>query len=65
MMLKNSIYHKFIQFLQNDLAMSQDALAIVQKTIEKNIEPVPMVLWQYGLVTLDELDRIYDWLETA
>ena len=65
MMLKNSIYHKFIQFLQNDLAMSQDALAIVQKTIEKNIEPVPMVLWQYGLVTLDELDRIYDWLETV
>ena len=64
-MLKNSIYHKFIQFLQNDLAMSQDALAIVQKTVEKNIEPVPMVLWQYGLVTLEELDRIYDWLETA
>lgn len=64
-MLKNSIYHKFIQFLQNDLAMSQDALAIVQKTWEKNVEPVPMVLWKYGLVTLDELDRIYDWLETV
>ncbi|MBD1943946.1 DUF2949 domain-containing protein, partial [Coleofasciculus sp. FACHB-712] len=21
--------------------------------------------WQYGLVTLEQLDQIYDWLETA
>jgi hypothetical protein len=26
---------------------------------------VPMILWQYGLVTLEQLDRIFDWLETA
>lgn len=63
--MKNSIYHKFVQFLHDDLAMSKDALAIVHKTVEKNVEPVPMILWQYGLVTLEELDRIYDWLETA
>jgi hypothetical protein len=62
--MKNSIYKKFIQFLQDDLAMPKDTLAMVQKAIEKNSEPVPMILWQYGLVTLEELDRIYDWLET-
>jgi hypothetical protein len=22
-----------------------------------------MVLWQYGLISLEDLDRIYDWLE--
>ena len=26
---------------------------------------LPMILWQYGLVTLEQLDRIFDWLETA
>lgn len=26
---------------------------------------MPMVLWQYGLVTLDQLNQILDWLETA
>jgi hypothetical protein len=26
---------------------------------------LPMVLWQYGLVTLEQLDQIFDWLETA
>lgn len=63
--MTSSIYNNFIQFLENDLAMPKDALAIVQKAVDKNVEPVPMILWQYGLVTLEELDRIYDWLETA
>ncbi|MBE9076494.1 DUF2949 domain-containing protein [Romeria aff. gracilis LEGE 07310] len=27
--------------------------------------PLPMVLWQYGLVTISQLEQIYDWLETA
>jgi hypothetical protein len=61
--MKNSIYQKFIQFLQDDLGLPKEALAMVQKAVEKNSEPVPMILWQYGLVTLEELDRIYDWLE--
>jgi hypothetical protein len=26
---------------------------------------LPMVLWQYGLVTLDQLDKIFDWLSEA
>ena len=65
MILKNSIYKKFIQFLQDDLAMSKDVLVIVQKAVEKNVEPIPMILWQYGLVSLEELDRIYDWLEAV
>ena len=26
---------------------------------------VPMILWPDGLVTLEQLDRIFDWLETA
>jgi hypothetical protein len=24
-----------------------------------------MTLWQYGLITLEQLEQIYDWLETA
>ena len=64
-MLKNSIYKNFTQFLKEELSMSADSLAIAQKAIEENPGPIPMILWQYGLVNLDELDRIYDWLETA
>ncbi len=60
-----ALYTKFIQFLQEELALSADSIQVVQRSIEQNPGPLPMVLWQYGLVTLEELERIYDWLETV
>lgn len=56
---------KLIRFLQEDLAISASAVAMALKKIEQNPGPLPMILWQYGLVTIDQLDRIYDWMETA
>lgn len=60
-----TIYAKFIKFLKDELAISTDSIAIAQRSVEQNPGPLPMILWQYGLVTLEELDRIYDWLETV
>jgi hypothetical protein len=60
-----ALYTKFIQFLQEELALSTDSIEVVQRSVEQNPGPLPMVLWQYGLVTLEELERIYDWLETV
>jgi len=54
---------QLIDFLQKELAISQDSIAIAQRTMEQNLGPLPMVLWQYGLITLEQLDRLYDWLE--
>lgn len=58
-----TLYNKFIQFLQEELALSTDSIEVVQRSVEQNPGPLPMILWQYGLVTLEELERIYDWLE--
>ena len=60
--MKPAIYDKFIKFLKEELALSTDSIAVVQRTVEQQSAPMPMILWQYGLVTLEELDRIYDWL---
>jgi hypothetical protein len=57
--------NKLIRFLQEDLAISTSAVTMALKKIEQNPGPLPMILWQYGLVTIDQLDRIYDWMETA
>ena len=62
--MKPAIYAKFITFLKEELAFSNDSLKIVDKAVEERVAPIPMVLWQYGLVTLEELDRIYDWLHS-
>jgi hypothetical protein len=56
---------RFLRFLQEDLAISHSSLAIALRHREQDPGPLPMILWQYGLVTLEQLDQIYDWLETA
>lgn len=57
-------YSRLLNFLQEDLAVSESSLAIAQKHREQDPGPLPIILWQYGLITLGQLDKIYDWLET-
>jgi len=58
-------YTRFIKFLQDEINLPQDSIAMAQKTVDQNLGLMPVVLWQYGLVDLDQLNRIYDWLERA
>ncbi|MFM6190125.1 MAG: DUF2949 domain-containing protein [Planktothrix sp.] len=68
-----SNYSRFIRFLQDELSLSPDSIAMAERanhptdSQHKYIDPSPvsMTLWQYGLVTLEQLDKIFDWLETA
>lgn len=62
--MKSAIYTQFIKFLKEELALSSDSIEIVNRAIEVYPVPIPMILWQYGLVTLEELDCIYDWLHS-
>ena len=54
---------QLIDFLQQELSIPQDSIAIAQRSMKKNLGPLPMVLWQYGLITIEQLDRLYDWLD--
>jgi hypothetical protein len=54
---------QLIQFLQSDLAISPLSIAIAVRHCEQDPGPLPMILWRYGLVTLEQLDKIFDWLE--
>ena len=58
-------YSRFLNFLQEELSLSTNSIALAERSVAQNPGPLPMILWQYGLVTLEELDRIFDWLETA
>lgn len=53
---------KFLQFLQEDLAIAPASIALALRYREQNPGPLPMILWQYGLVTIEQLDQIYNWL---
>ncbi len=56
---------QFIQFLKEDLAISESSMMMALKQVHNNPDNLPMILWRYGLVTIEQLDRIYDWLEAA
>ena len=58
-------YSRLIHFLQEDLSISAASLAVALRHREQDPGPLPMILWQYGLITLEQLEKIYDWLETA
>lgn len=59
-------YHsdpKFLYFLQYELELPREDIAVAMKKKELSDGPLPMLLWQYGLVSLEQLERIFDWLE--
>jgi hypothetical protein len=56
---------RLIQFLKDELAIPATAIAVALRHQENATNPLPMVLWQYGLITLEQLDQIFDWMETA
>jgi len=56
---------QLINFLQQELAIPANSIAVALRHPEQSSTLLPMILWQYGLVSINQLDRIYDWLETA
>lgn len=54
-----------IKFLREELALPASAIELAMRHSEKNGAQLHMILWQYGLVTLNQLDQIFDWLEQA
>lgn len=55
---------QLIRFLQDDLNVPTNSIALVLRQPELSLNTLPMLLWQYGLIDLQQLDRIFDWLET-
>lgn len=56
---------QFKKFLLEELAVPTSALALAERQGEQAPNLLAMVLWQYGLVTLEQLERIWNWMATA
>jgi hypothetical protein len=61
-----SLHQRLIEFLLHELLIPRPAIATALRHPDAHVPHLlPMVLWQYGLVTLEQLDHIFAWLETA
>ncbi|MEN9206854.1 MAG: DUF2949 domain-containing protein [Gloeomargarita sp. GMQP_bins_120] len=55
---------RLIRFLQEELAVSAASIEMALRREDSGQGPLPIVLWRYGLISLDELDRVFAWLDT-
>jgi hypothetical protein len=55
---------QLIHFLQQELLIPAESIAMAQRQEEMFPDLLPMVLWQYGLITIEQLEQVFDWLET-
>ena len=53
---------KIISFLIDEIGLEESSIELGLKlSIKKNI-PLPILLWNYGLLTIEELDKFYSFL---
>ncbi len=56
---------KLIHFLQEDLEIPSESIDMVMRRHSLTPIQVPIILWQYGLITREQLELIFDWIDTA
>ena len=52
-----------LQYLQRQIGLSTEALNLGLRQAELEQSPLPIVLWSFGLLNLDQLQQVLDWLE--
>jgi Protein of unknown function (DUF2949) len=56
---------RFLYYLQHELQIPGESISLALQQEQQSRGPLPMILWQYGLITLSQLDLIFDWLERS
>lgn len=60
-MNKNN-FENMIFFLINEIGLDYSSIELGVKLSIKNNTPLPILLWSYGMLTIEELDRLYSFL---
>ena len=53
---------KIISFLIDDIGLEESSIELGLRLSIKNNTPLPILLWSYGILTIDELDELYNFL---
>lgn len=51
-----------IRYLKEELALPEDSIELALRHCEQERGTLPMVLWRYGFVSIDQLNQIFDWM---
>ena len=60
--MNNYVSREMIIFLINVLGLDESTIELGIKLSKKNNTPLPILLWSYGMLTIEELDKLYSFL---
>ena len=58
----NNSNSKIISFLIDEIGLKEPSIELGLKLSIKNKAPLPILLWSYGILTIEELDKFYTYL---
>ena len=53
---------KIITFLIDKIGLKMSSIELGLKLSNKKNAPLPIILWGYGILTIEELDKLYTFL---
>ena len=60
--MNNYVSRELINYLFNVVGLDESSIELGIKLSIKNNTPLPILLWSYGMLTIEELDKLYSFL---
>jgi hypothetical protein len=60
--MNNYLSKDLIIYLLNEIGLDEESIELGLKLSKKNNTPLPILLWSYGMLTIEELDKLYSFL---
>ena len=60
--MNNYLSRETIIYLFNVLGLDESTIELGIRLSIKNNTPLPILLWSYGMLTIEELDKLYSFL---
>ena len=60
--MNNHASREMINFLLNVVGLDESSIELGIKLSLKNNTRLPILLWSYGMLTIEELDKLYSFL---
>ena len=60
--MDNYSNRKIIFFLMDEIGLNESSIELGLKLSIENDTPLPILLWNYGILTIEELDEFYTFL---
>jgi len=60
--MNNFVSKEMIIYLFDVVGLDESSIELGIKLSIKNNTPLPILLWSYGMLTIEELDKLYSFL---